>query len=254
MALICSMYSCKNNKVEKSNSSITINPRISLNWADTYYGVVPCASCSGIVIEITLNTDLSYTMKRTYLDESHVPLFDSGTFTWNDEGTEISLHNMNEKVDFQHFIVQEDKLILLNIGNESTSKSNIRDYTLFKVVSDTSSLFDKQWNLVEIMGEPVPLSGIHKKEAFIYFKSDGTVHGDLGCNTFTGTYTLQNGDRIQFSNVVNTLKICSDMSIESAFIQILEVVDNYSLDDDELVLNRARIKPLARFEANQTDQ
>jgi heat shock protein HslJ len=256
--LICSINSCKKNKTKDLGHSYVLpSPRVSLNWANTYYGIVPCKDCYGIGVEITLNTNLSYTMRRTYLEDSAainsppVPMSDSGTFVWNKQGTEISLNNIKEKIDFQHFIVQEDKLILLNTGNRLNPESNIRDYTLFKVNADTSKLLDKQWDLVEIMGKPVVSSGIHRNRAFIYFKPDGNVYGNLGCNAFYGTYTLQNGSRIQFSNLTNTSKMCHNMQTEEIFKQILIVADNYFLEDNELILNRARINQLARFEAEE---
>jgi heat shock protein HslJ len=258
--LIYGMNSCKNNETEKSSLSyISLSPRVSLNWASTYYGVVPCRDCFGIGVEITLNTDLSYTMRRTYLEDSAAiknppaPIFDSGTFVWNKSGTEISLNNIQKKVDFHHFIVKEDKLILLNIGNKMNPDANIHDYTLFKVEVDTSKLFDKQWDLVEIMGKPVSFSGIHGNRAFIYFKPDGNVYGNLGCNAFYGTYTLQDGGRIHFFNLTNTLKVCHDMQIEEVFKQILIVADNYLMNDNELVLNRARVSPLAKFETEEQE-
>jgi heat shock protein HslJ len=251
-SLFCCINSCKNHKTETVDRfSVTTNPRMALNWADAYYGIVPCVSCSGIIIEITLNTDLSYVMKKTHLEDSSIYTLDSGTFSWNEPGTEISLNNVSIKDDFQHFLVQKDKLILLDTWNKLNLKSNIRDYTLFKVEADTSGLFNRQWELVEIMGKPVSFSGIHKNRASIYFESDGNVYGNLGCNTFNGTYTLQNGSRIQFSNVTNTLKSCHDMSVEETFKQILVVADNYFLDDNELILNRARIQPLAKFETQE---
>jgi hypothetical protein len=39
------------------------------------------------------------------------------------------------------------------------------------------------------------------------------------------------------------------MDVEEAFHEVLRAVDNYSLDGKRLTLNRARMAPLARFEA-----
>ena len=39
------------------------------------------------------------------------------------------------------------------------------------------------------------------------------------------------------------------MDVENAFHEALRTADNYSLDGDRLTLNRARMAPLARFEA-----
>jgi heat shock protein HslJ len=77
---------------------------------------------------------------------------------------------------------------------------------------------------------------------------DGTVSGNLGCNSFTGSFTLQEGNRITFSKLVNTQIMCLDMSIETEIVRVLQNADNYNLNEDKLVLNRARMAPLARFE------
>jgi heat shock protein HslJ len=111
------------------------------------------------------------------------------------------------------------------------------------------NLTNKRWKLVEIMGRPVTYSADDGREAYIQFKSDGTVSGNLGCNTFTGNYAVPNPLQIGFSNLVNTLKMCLDMEIENELSQALKTADNYNVNGDQLVLNRARMAPLARFEA-----
>jgi heat shock protein HslJ len=42
---------------------------------------------------------------------------------------------------------------------------------------------------------------------------------------------------------------CPDMSVEDAFMKAMQEVDNYSLADGKLSLNKARMAPLLRFEA-----
>ena len=118
-----------------------------------------------------------------------------------------------------------------------------------KVSSASDDLTNKRWRLVEIMGRPVTYSAEDGREAYIQFKADGTVSGNLGCNTFTGNYSIPNPLQIRFSNLVNTLKMCIDMQIENDLSKALQTADNYNLNGDKLVLNRARMAPLARFEA-----
>ncbi|MFN3640898.1 MAG: META domain-containing protein, partial [Flavobacterium sp.] len=55
--------------------------------------------------------------------------------------------------------------------------------------------------------------------------------------------------RIKFSKVASTMMACDDMDTEQEFAKVLETVDNYSLADGKLSLNKARMAPLARFEA-----
>lgn len=41
---------------------------------------------------------------------------------------------------------------------------------------------------------------------------------------------------------------CVDMATEQEFKKILEIVDNYTINDKKLSLNKARMAPLAIFE------
>ncbi|GHT53786.1 hypothetical protein FACS189446_2060 [Bacteroidia bacterium] len=104
-------------------------------------------------------------------------------------------------------------------------------------------LVGKRWKLVELNGKPV-----EKQDAFLILdKSKNTVSGNLGCNTFSGTYDQKTGNRIKFSQVAATLKMCLNMETEDGLKKVLEVADNYNVTEKNLVLNRARMAPLARF-------
>lgn len=72
--------------------------------------------------------------------------------------------------------------------------------------------------------------------------------GNSGCNSFTGSYELKDGSRIRFSQMASTKMACMDMTIEQEFLNILQSADSYWFDGATLVLNRARMAPLARFE------
>jgi heat shock protein HslJ len=117
---------------------------------------------------------------------------------------------------------------------------------------DATNITNKHWKLVELNGNPVNFPEA-STAVFILLNSDGRVSGNLGCNSFTGSFTLQEGNRIAFSQLVNTQKMCLDMSIENEMIRVLQSADNYNLNEKQLVLNRARMAPLARFEIAHTN-
>ncbi|MDR2622818.1 MAG: META domain-containing protein [Dysgonamonadaceae bacterium] len=112
-------------------------------------------------------------------------------------------------------------------------------------VSEVNSLLaGKRWKLVELNGKPV-----EKQDAFLLLDKDkSTVSGNLGCNTFSGTYELKTGNRIKFSSLAATLKMCLDMEIEDGLKKVLEIADNYTVNEETLILNRLRMAPLAKFE------
>ena len=108
---------------------------------------------------------------------------------------------------------------------------------------------EKYWKLVELNGQPVPAL---EREPYLILKAqDGRVNGFGGCNGFTGAYTINEAAaRIRFERIASTLRACaSGMEVEMAFHDVLRTVDNYSFDGERLTLNRARMAPLARFQA-----
>jgi heat shock protein HslJ len=116
----------------------------------------------------------------------------------------------------------------------------------------SEGITEKYWKLVEIGGKPVAASESAKREPHIILKNEGSrVNAHGGCNTLTGTYTLDAAARrIRFSQMASTQMACLHVEIENELKKVLEMADNYSLSDDGkyLSLNRARMAPLARFE------
>ena len=118
-----------------------------------------------------------------------------------------------------------------------------------KIISDSIDveLCDKHWRLVELNGSPVQYKD--GAEAHILFKTDGTVSGNLGCNSFFGSYKATKGiNRIKFSPLGATQRWCGEMATEDGLKNVLNTVDSYYVNDGKLVFNRARMAPLARFE------
>jgi copper homeostasis protein (lipoprotein) len=72
--------------------------------------------------------------------------------------------------------------------------------------------------------------------------------GNNTCNNFFGQYELLEGDRIKFGQAGSTLMACPDGEIEKAFMEVLRIADNYNVVDGVLILNKAKMAPLARFE------
>ncbi|GHT05777.1 hypothetical protein AGMMS49525_13430 [Bacteroidia bacterium] len=113
----------------------------------------------------------------------------------------------------------------------------------------TQNLTGKQWLLVELNGKPITPPANAAITAFLKFNPDGTVSGNAGCNAVNGSYSLKEGNRIHFEKMVTTMKMCLDMETETNMLKVLEIADNYNVTASTLILNRARMAPLAKFEA-----
>lgn len=113
------------------------------------------------------------------------------------------------------------------------------------------SLEDKKWILVEMMGKPVNTSQDGKNIFLVLNKSDNTITGYSGCNGFGGNYEITTGNRIAFSKMVGTMMACGDMETEVQFLKLMQSVDNYTVRESKLQLNKARMAPLLKFESEK---
>ena len=217
------------------------NSRNSLDWAGSYSGVVPCASCPGIETRVTLHADGTFNRSMLYIDESLMPSTDSGTFTWNAAGSEVTLNTGN---DAQQYKVGENRLFHLDRSGERITGDLADQYVLEKHMRDLA-IEDRRWKLVELRGKPIESS-----DATLMLRAEDSVaSGNASCNTFTGGYAIKNGQRIRFERgMAVTRMACPDMTIETSFLETLQQVDNYTVSQDGMLsLNRARMAPLIRF-------
>jgi copper homeostasis protein (lipoprotein) len=220
------------------------NSRNSVDWSGLYFGVLPCADCPGIETWLTLHKDLTYTLRNKYQERKDTAIKSSGTFSWNTEGGKIVLndvHGGNEA-----YQVGENQLFKLDQQGKRITGELAKRYVLGKVNTDIQ---EKYWKLTELNGKAVTFKEGFKKEPHIIFKSnDNRVNGNGGCNSFSGSYELRTGGRITMSQMISTMMACPDMETESQFFKVLAKADNYVVvGDTTLVLNKARMAPLARF-------
>lgn len=85
------------------------NARISLDWAGTYRGVLPCADCEGIKTVVTLDANGTYQTQSQYLGKGDDVSVEKGAFTWSAAGNTIMLG----KTDPEQYFVGENRLIRL---------------------------------------------------------------------------------------------------------------------------------------------
>lgn len=226
------------------------NSRNSLDWAGTYVGTLPCADCEGIRARIELRSDNTFTRTFTYLGRSEPPAEIAGTFTWDRSGSRIMLGDNTA----QQFQVGENVLIHLDGNGQRIDGDSSAAYRLEKTVND-ASIEGRRWQLVELNGRAVePAAG---GEVF-YFELDAAqsrVTGNASCNRFFGPYELLAGNRLRFGpNLASTMRACPELEREREFLDVLARVDNYSIGDGMLSLNRARMAPLARFRPVQGER
>lgn len=126
------LLSC-NNATNNTNSDTTTHAQIidghnaqnALDWAGTYTGVIPCASCPGINTTITLNNDGTYEKTVQYLESNDKPHTTKGNFKWSADKTYIT-------VDENNYLIGENKLFMLDADNKTIEGDLADNYILTK--------------------------------------------------------------------------------------------------------------------------
>ncbi len=220
------------------------NSMTSVDWPGTYYAVMPCADCEGIESTLTLNKDLTYRLVNNYLGkEGAKPDIATGTFKWSKDGGRVSLSDRSPS-DLQ---VGENQLFALDMkGNRITG--DLADKYRYQKLD--MGITEKYWKLTEIMGKPVTTwEGMTKEPHMILKAADFRVSANGGCNQMNGSFTLKPMNRIRFSQMISTMMACPNMEIERQLSEVLQQADSYILQGDKLQLIRARMAPLAKFDA-----
>jgi len=254
--LIVSVMSCSKNQIQSDSASdmevVTIpvpdmahNSRNSLDWYGVYKGTTPCADCEGIETKITLKKDGTFKRSLNYLGKDGNSFHDEGDFEWNEEGSKVTL--IGEDGLSQMYQVGENVLFHLDIEGNRITGDLAEMYKLAKNSVDPR-LEDKKWLLIELRGKPFEKKEGHKEGSITFNMETGMFSGNNTCNNFFGQYELKEGDRIQFGQAGTTLMACPDGETEKAFMEVLQMADNYNVVDGVLSLNRAKMAPLARFE------
>lgn len=246
---VITFISCQSNKEisEDKNISMGDNTMTSLDWAGKYEGILPCAGCEGIHTLLQLNNDLTYSMKTKYLGKGDQIFKSSGKFSWDKDGRTIVLNNNDNNLGAKYYWVGENKVTQLDLDGNLITGELAEKYILRKI---DSQITEKYWKLVELRGKKVQHNEWNKREPHMILKAENnSVRGNGGCNTFNGSYELKEGNRISFSKIASTLMACENMKAEREFFNVLEIADNYNLFGDTLTLNKAKMVPLARFEA-----
>jgi copper homeostasis protein (lipoprotein) len=242
--------------IESSTEIMPDNSATSLDWKGTYKGIIPCADCEGIETSLTLNEDMTYLIETKYLGKDEQIFQQKGTFAWNKEGNTILL-NDNKGGPNQYF-VGENMLIQLDNEGKRIAGDLAMKYVLNKDNNSnrdtaTPTISETYWKLTELMGQPIEKLADQQQDTYIMLKTEGNrVQGFAGCNNIIGSYEVKEDNRITFSQMATTQKACVNMETESAFLKVLEMVDNYNINGTVLMLNKARMAPLAKFEAVQT--
>jgi len=117
-------------------------------------------------------------------------------------------------------------LILSGCGCKTSKKS---------VSDEHYPLVGTQWNLVKLEGAEIGVD--FALRPFITFDTADNIQGNLGCNTFFGTYYVNKKHKMTLEFRGATKRLCQNMGVERKFMQALKRdITRYEIVGEELVL------------------
>ncbi|MDP2067975.1 MAG: copper resistance protein NlpE N-terminal domain-containing protein [Lutibacter sp.] len=249
LILFTIISACNSNpKPEQNLDAMPDNSLTSLDWPGIYRGVLPCADCEGVETEIKINADLTYVISSTYLGKNEEAFKKAGSFKWDEAGAKITLENVDPNASANQFLVGENMLFKLDADGNRIEGDLKEMYQLKKVYLD-STIAEKYWKLIELNGKKIILGKNQNTAPHLTLKNENSrVFGNGGCNTFQGAYELEEGNKIKFSKIGSTKMFCDYMGTEQALLQVLEKVENYSVENDTVSLNNPTMVSLAKFQ------
>ncbi len=223
------------------------NSMNSLDWNGVYTGTVPCADCEGIKTVLQLNKDKTYKLETMYQGKSEEIFTNTGSFSWNEEGSKITLEDNG-----QMYQVGENVLFHLDKSGERITGELAENYQLTK--AGKPALVNTRWKLIEIRGQKVAEMELTRAPYIeLTGEADGwRVSGNDGCNQMMGTYEMGDAGTISFGNMAGTMMACMKADLSKEMTEAFSQVDNYTMSEDgmNLSLNKAKMAPLMRFEAD----
>ncbi len=103
-----------------------------------------------------------------------------------------------------------------------------------KEVDPLTILTGKTWELSKINGKNADAS-MYRELPYVSFSNDHKIMGKGGCNSFSGSYNLNDEGGLNVSQVMSTKMACEGVS-ENEFFAALEKANNTKIDPDKLVL------------------
>lgn len=285
LSILFVSISCDKKEKSKQSNEVTTDStpvgvidhhtaKMSLDYVGSYKGITPCADCEGIETTLYLSNESKYVLQTNYLGKKEAVVNEKrGTYSWNEVGNTVILSGI--KSGPSQYFVGENYVVQLDMEGNKIAGDLADNYILQKTSDEkelppppppapvsiknsrvhpksviNTLLIKNKWKLVELNGKPIENKNDSKKEMFIQLNNEGRYTAFAGCNSMIGSFELKDEKAlIAFTKGASTMMACIDMETEQEFAKMLETVDNYSINGNQMTLNKARMAPLARFEA-----
>lgn len=236
---LLTILSCNSSKESGSNlENLPENGNRIEEMVGIYRGMMPCTDCLGIKTELNLKNDNSYELKTQNMEETDSVISTKGTFSFSGDSLLILSDNKLE------FLWSKSELIPVS------KRSQLKDSENFKLLKDSYPLLGTKWELAELMGAAVSPNEDTQTPYIQLNINENTIGGFAGCNGFGGNYELNPETlRLSFNELISTMMACPELNVENTLKEVLQKVDNYTHQDDQLMIYKGRTAALAKFRA-----
>lgn len=232
---------CKEDRFEKG---------AVIKMTGAYSSFLPCDGCKGLSYEVSLAEDMKYQERLIYINDNIQPIFNSGTWQFEDDNTKIRLFKKDSDA-MSLFLITKEGLVMLDSNGKKYTGADADKYLLKpgsieiprSMLEDTSLTKDPNsitglWALSEINGQkPNEKNYQNGLPSISITQSDNKFSTMGGCNTYRGAVQIKN-ELISFTKFMSTNMPCEGTA-ESEYISALKSVDTYTLDNGILTLNAA---------------
>lgn len=132
-ALLLGLVSCKsgnkNTEAGEEDQTVETVQAPVFDKAGVYYGVLPCADCSGIETTLELMGDQTYKLTQVYQEKEDGRFESSGALTWDAENSIITLGQGEEMTKW---LIEGDKVTMLDKEGNRPAGELADQYVLTK--------------------------------------------------------------------------------------------------------------------------
>lgn len=90
-----------------------------VDWDGRWSGVIPCASCPGIEVDLTFKNNGTYRMRTEYQDREGGPFMSEGKLSWDEATRVLTLHAEDEDRDQQILFIGEGEAMYLDLDGKA---------------------------------------------------------------------------------------------------------------------------------------
>lgn len=220
-----------------------------IKMTGSYNAFLPCNGCKGLSYEITLKEDMKYFERLIYINEDIKPIFNNGTWQFEDDHTKIRLIKKSDAMSL--FLITKEGLIMLDSTGKKFTGEEADKYKLIRgsaqipdfMLQDTNVTKDPNsisgtWLVTEINGQkPIEKNYQNGLPTLNIAQSDNKFTTMSGCNTSKGGVQIKD-DLISFSKFMSTNMPCEGTA-ESEYLSAMRSVDSFEIENGVLSLKTA---------------